>query len=224
MAHEARTFLGNHSASYLDMFIKQADSGWEHKRTGYLRPWSESDGFRDIRRIPFIIKPGQEILVYQQMKFELRLYPQQHITVYFGFTEKMSGDTYDSESKNLENLRFGFLFGICLVAAIFCFLFFLATREWVYFHASMMDLSIALFNFLSPFRDILFREHLGIRDFGYPVVIAFFIYFTSSTFRIALDTKLLFPRLNKFLLILGILPFLDLIAVFVFKLSQTTVT
>src|SRR6476661_5441902 len=41
MTHDAKICFASGLASYLDLFVKRADSGWEHKKSGYLRPWSE---------------------------------------------------------------------------------------------------------------------------------------------------------------------------------------
>jgi signal transduction histidine kinase len=81
----------------------------------------------------------------------------------------------------------------------------------------MMDLSIALFYSMDPFTDIFFGEYPWVREYGYPVVIGFFLYFITSTFRYAFNTKHLFPRLNRLLFTLGILPFLLLLVVFTFS-------
>src|SRR5436190_15633060 len=215
MNHEAKLSFNNRSASFLDVFLKQQDSSiWQHKRTGYLLPLSKKDGLREINIIPFFINPGSELWVYERMKFESRLYQPKNVSVSFNF--KTSRDDYTGfyEAIYFQRLRQAVLFGICMLATIFSFFFFLTTRERVYFHASMLDFSLALFTFMDPLRDILFQEHPGIRDYGLPVVIAFMLYFQTSTFRYALNTKRLFPLLNKLLLIVGILPFPLVLAAF----------
>jgi signal transduction histidine kinase len=219
MVHEAKISFSSNLAAYFDIFIKQADSTWKHKKTGYFLPWSERDGSKEWREIPFIVNPAEEVMVYQRMKFELKLYPQKDINVSLRSTEKViHNDTiYYYKTKYFKGLREALNFGICILAAIFCFFFFLTTYERVYFQAAMMDLSIALFYSMDPFTDIFFGEYPWVREYGYPVVIGFFLYFITSTFRYAFNTKHLFPRLNRLLFTLGILPFLLLLVVFTFS-------
>src|SRR4051794_28532877 len=155
MAHEAKITFHAYASSYFDVYIKNADSTWQHKKTGFFLPWSEKDGYKKFDEIPFVINPAQELLVYQRMKFALDLYPQKEVKVGFGFTEKMINDNYiNNDWWYFGNLREAFFFGISMLAVIFCFFFFLTTHERVYFQASMLILFYALLDFQDPLRDI----------------------------------------------------------------------
>jgi two-component system NtrC family sensor kinase len=221
MGHEAKISFGNRTA-YFDVFIKQTNDAWQHKKTGFFLPWSKRDGYKKFQKIPFVIEPMKEQLVYQRMKFALDLYPQKEINVGFDFTEKIIDDYYiNNDAWYFGSLREAFFFGISVLAVIFCFFFFLTTHERVYFLASMLILSYALIDFQDPLRDVFFREYPWIRDYGQMIFLAFFLHFTAGTYRYAVDAKHLFPRLNKFLMIVSILPFLFPLAV-VFNVTSYT--
>jgi len=212
MTHEARIYFLS-PTSLLDLYTKQAGSLWVHQKTGYLLPWSERDGIKNLDDIRLIIKPGQELLVYQRFKFDPRLDVPKHLYVGFGFTEQLLTNHYIlNETLYFDNIRQGILFGMCLLAAIFSFFFFLTTHELVYFHASMTYLFIAVYNFASGLLDIFFRENPAVIFYGQAVIIPLWYYFLISTVRHALNTKHQYPHWHKFLLALSILPLIWMVA------------
>ena len=214
MAHDAKISFGNNLAAYFDLFIKQPDSAWQHKKTGYLLPLSKRDGLKELGIIPFVVRPGQELVVYQRKQFDFRIWDPKTISVYISVKTTRDDFLSTYETIYTSSLWDAVFFGVGILAVVFCFFFFLATHERVYFHAAVMNLSLAFFFYIIPSKYTIFRENPWIVEYGQELVITSFLYFVTSTFRFALDTKNAFPLLDKILFVLGLLP--SLITVFIF--------
>jgi len=215
LAHEAHIYFeSNYYPKSLDLYTKAEGSPWEHQKTGYFLPWSKRDGIKNRFRLPVRISLGQELLIYQRFEFDPRLGVPEYLFPAVGFTEKMMKNNYIlNETAYFDNIRHGVLFGVCMLAALFSFFFFLTAREWVYFHASMIYFLVALFGFLRGLVGIFFRENESILSFyGQYFLVAPFLYFLVSTTRHSLETKRQYPGWDRFLVIVSILPFIWFVA------------
>ena len=209
--HEAHIYFNSYGQIY-DLYTESNGSVWQHERTGRFVPWSERDGIKNGYLLPIILRPAEELLVYERFKFYPRLGTPEYFYPGIGFVEKMTRDSYViNESAYFDNMLQGITFGIAILAAVFGFFFFLAARERVYFHASMLYFTVALFS-LRGLGDMFFRENANaISFYGQYLLIPFFLYFLVSTTRYSLDTNRRTPRWDRFLEILSLIPFLWLV-------------
>jgi hypothetical protein len=141
----------------------------------------------------------------------------------FGFTEQLIRNSYVlDETTYLNDIRWGILFGICMLAAIFSFFFFLVARERVYFYASIAYFSIALLSFVNGLFNFFFHEQPKIIWYHSQVfLIVIFLYSVISVVRVSLETKRQTPRWDKFLVILSGLPLLWAVAQYIFPVVGT---
>ena len=209
--HEAHIYFNSYGQIY-DLYTESNGSAWQHERTGEFVPWSERDGIKNAYLLPIILRPAEELLVYERFKFYPRLGTPEYFYPGIGFVEKMTRDSYViNESAYFDNMLQGITFGIAILAAVFGFFFFLAARDRVYFHASMLYFTVALFS-LRGLGDMFFRENAdAISFYGQYLLIPFFLYFLVSTTRYSLDTNRRTPRWDRFLEILSLIPFLWLV-------------
>jgi len=209
--HEAHIYFNSYGQIY-DLYTESNGSVWQHERTGRFVPWSERDGIKNGYLLPIILRPAEELLVYERFKFYPRLGTPEYFYPGIGFVEKMTRDSYViNESAYFDNMLQGITFGIAILAAVFGFFFFLAARDRVYFHASMLYFTVALFS-LRGLGDMFFRENAdAISFYGQYLLIPFFLYFLVSTTRYSLDTNRRTPRWDRFLEILSLIPFLWLV-------------
>ena len=209
--HEAHIYFNSYGQIY-DLYTESNGSVWQHERTGFFVPWSERDGIKNGYLLPIILRPAEELLVYERFKFYPRLGTPEYFYPGIGFVEKMTRDSYViNESDYFDHMLQGITFGIAILAAVFGFFFFLAARERVYFHASMLYFTVALFS-LRGLGDMFFRENANaISFYGQYLLIPFFLYFLVSTTRYSLDTNRRTPRWDRFLEILSLIPFLWLV-------------
>ena len=209
--HEAHIYFNSYGQIY-DLYTESNGSAWQHERTGEFVPWSERDGIKNGYLLPIILRPAEELLVYERFKFYPRLGTPEYFYPGIGFVEKMTRNSYViNESDYFDHMLQGITFGIAILAAVFGFFFFLAARERVYFHASMLYFTVALFS-LRGLGDMFFRENANaISFYGQYLLIPFFLYFLVSTTRYSLDTNRRTPRWDRFLEILSLIPFLWLV-------------
>jgi two-component system NtrC family sensor kinase len=212
LAHEAHIYFNSYGQIY-DLYTESNGSAWQHERTGFFVPWSERDGIKNGYVLPIILQPAEELLVYERFKFYPRLGTPEYFYPGIGFVEKMTRDSYViNESDYFDNMLQGITFGIAILAAVFGFFFFLAARERVYFHASMLYFTVALFSLIRGLGDMFFRENASaISFYGQYLLIPLFLYFLVSTTRYSLDTNRRTPRWDRFLEILCLIPFLWLV-------------
>ena len=210
--HEAHIYFNSYGQIY-DLYTESNGSVWQHERTGRFVPWSERDGIKNGYLLPIILRPAEELFVYERFKFYPRLGTPEYFYPGIGFVEKMTRDSYViNESVYFDNMLQGITFGIAILAAVFGFFFFLAARERVYFHASTLYFTVALFSLTRGLADMFFRENANaISFYGQYLLIPFFLYFLVSTTRYSLDTNRRTPRWDRFLEILSLIPFLWLV-------------
>jgi len=222
LAHEAKIIF-NCNPAFLDLYTKSENNSFLHQKSGMLLPWSERDGIKNLYQLPVVIKPGQDLLVYQRIMFDPRVDIPKYIYVGFGFIEQLVDNHYIPEPRaDFDNIRQGIFVGICLLAAIFSFFFFITTHEPVYFHASMTYLLITLFKFFFGFLDIFFRDHPKIIFYSQYLIIPLWLFFLVSTIRHGLNTKRQYPRWDKLLRVVSILPLTWIVAQYFFPWIDRT--
>ena len=69
LAHEVRIIIPKH-ATYTELFTRNTDGTWNHKRTGTGVAWSKRDDLKHIKAISYIIPPGGELSIYERNNFD----------------------------------------------------------------------------------------------------------------------------------------------------------
>src|SRR5262245_43271281 len=70
MGHNAKICLIT-DANQSDYFLFQATGKFVHKLSGLFVPWKRLDGLKLVRAIPVEIKPGEELIIYNQVYYRL---------------------------------------------------------------------------------------------------------------------------------------------------------
>jgi two-component system, NtrC family, sensor kinase len=198
MTHEARIAIAK-NITHADLYTRNIDRKWNHKRTGFGVPWSKRNDLKRITTLTYILPPGSELLIYERNNFDYDVnipglpgLP----AMGFGFTEKVLQEQYlDSNSDILPSILFGFL----ILAALFNIYFFLITRERVYLFFSLMILSRAFASFLFD-TDFFLREHPIMKWYITSISVFFYFIFWIHFVRYFLETFKYVPRWDKLLI------------------------
>jgi two-component system NtrC family sensor kinase len=199
MTHEARISIPK-NITYADLYARNADGEWIHKRTGIGVPWSKRDDLKNIKAISYIISPGAELLVYERNNFYNEIDMPGLPAPKFGFTERILQQQYlYNNSFIMPSVLFGFL----ILAALYNIYFFLIIRERVYLLFSLTLLSRAIASFLYD-TDFLLREYPSVKWGLFLIFTLFYFFFWIHFVRFFLETFKHFPRWDKVLISISI--------------------
>jgi signal transduction histidine kinase len=225
MDHDVKISLTNNN-DYFDVFIVIKDSVTKQYHTGFFLDWEKRDGFKSASAetddvsdnigaisgaIPLVLKPGQEILVYD--KRQRKHLADFSTSVRIWNTEKLIQERYvdyvDSRSNYFSkiHLQEAFLLGLLLLAIFLNVFFYRIVREKVYLYFALFAFFISINRLWNILWDTALWEHpqwlIFVPYLGYAW--AFIPLFLIMFFREFLNTKQFFPKWDKFLFWLGML-------------------
>ncbi|MFI5185326.1 MAG: ATP-binding protein [Chitinophagales bacterium] len=202
-------------ASYADLYINGANGVWNHQITGDLVPWSKRDGLKGIRHFLLVIKPAEELVIYERNKF-IYLYDRpDNLDHRVGFTDKIVEQNYINEESNyFSNTLRSVLFGILFIALFFNLMIYKVAREKEYLLFSLFLLFFSLQFFGDQITNLFFREYPGAFLVPWNLFLILFFFFLLHFFRHFLKTFRHYPRWDRFLFVFSY------IMVFLFILSD----
>jgi len=220
MSHDANFSLTSY-VDYYDVYLVKNDSSLTHYKSGFLRKWEEKDGLKSAGdanvpgigpgAIPFVLKPGEEILIYDK-RFRHKN-PNFSVSVRILNTEKLIRENYIDYVDNRENyfgkvhLQEAFVLGLLLLAIFLNLFFFKIVREKVYLHFSLFAIFLAinrLWNIsfeYTNWENYAMLQYVTYLGFAWAFIPYFFLHF----FRNFLQTKSIYPKWDKVLIVFAFL-------------------
>jgi len=201
MGHDVKIAIPE-SASYADLYILRSNGTWNHQTTGSLVPWSKRDGLKGITHFLLVIKPAEELVIYERNKI-IYLYDRpENLDHRVGFTDKIIEQNYINEESNyFSNTLRSVLFGILFIAIFFNFMIYKVAREKEYLLFSLFLLFFSLQFFGDQITNLFFREHPGAFLVPWNFFLILFFFFLLHFFRYFLKTFRHYPRWDKFLFV-----------------------
>ena len=139
-------------SDYDDFYFSQPDGKWKHLVSGKKYNWNKKDGLKKADCIPFPIKPGAQVLVYQRVANDAYgLKPD--FAVFILSTAKIIQQYYVSPLENINNrlnifsfnqLKDMFIIGFLVFAGFFNLFFFAVVRERIYLYFSLFLFFLSL--------------------------------------------------------------------------------
>jgi signal transduction histidine kinase len=121
---------------YTELYTPQKNGQWQVQRTGERVPWSERSGLRFAYKIPFTLRAGQQVMLYQRVQlFRNRLteIPPPSFIIRERFLANFYTDT--AEKGGIRDwLVEGILLGFWFILALYNFFIFLLIRERAYLY------------------------------------------------------------------------------------------
>ncbi|GEO11415.1 sensor histidine kinase [Segetibacter aerophilus] len=187
-------------SAYADFYVARSDGKWIHKTTGYNTPWSDRDGYKLVTAVPIIVKPGEEVTVYEKVVFDYRATRPQPLEARFVFTEKLVQDIYiENDTFLFKTILGSFFIGLLFFAAVFNFFFFLVVRERVYLYYSLCLLVGTVNEYHTIYYHVFFRDHPYLLNTNLIFFLVLVNYFAIQMERHFLNTFTRLPRWDKFL-------------------------
>lgn len=141
------------------VYYRSGKSDWKNVRTGYIVPWSQRDGYREIAHVPLTIEPGDTLAVYERYSFNYSYFRPSKIVTKVYFADKILERAYlNNEKSNFRKQLSSFLMGWLLFATVLNFFFFSAVREKVYLFYGLTLLSVVVGAYDTPLF-IYYQEH-----------------------------------------------------------------
>jgi two-component system, NtrC family, sensor kinase len=195
-----------------DFYVFQTRDTPRHFVTGYLYPWDKKDGFKLANCIPLVLKPGQEILVYDRAYSRpnriRRLTP-----VDFANTQKEINREFDQYNGPKEDyfditeLMEAFIIGMLFIAIVSNWSFYRIVREKVFLYFSLFLLFLLINRFYNITSSYLFYVHpfalRYVHYLGYAWV--FILVFLIQFVRYFFQTFITYPKWDKILVFFGLL-------------------
>jgi signal transduction histidine kinase len=179
----------NTIAEYCDIYIKTADSSDKHFHTGWGVPWSKKDGLKLDDVVIFIIKPGQEVLIYHRERYNPNHLLPKDISITYCNTASAIQNIYIYNDKTKISELVSMLFaGILILAAVFNFFFFSTTKDKAYLYFAMFAFFYGLTPYSNGLLNIFFREHPSLGNNTGNVGWFLFSVFLTNFFRHYLET------------------------------------
>ena len=132
MNSEARIALASIS-QYDDFYLPQPDGKWTHFVSGSFADLDKKNGLKKVNCIPLIMRPGEQLTVYQRISNKIRGLPPD-FTIAIVSTDKTIQQYYVEEVDNSiryssRELQEMFLEGVLLLSIFINLLFFRIVRE-----------------------------------------------------------------------------------------------
>ncbi|MBN9352393.1 MAG: hypothetical protein J0H55_17075, partial [Chitinophagaceae bacterium] len=194
-------------AASADLYMETGNSGkWKHQLTGRAVPWSRRDGLKRITTITNVILPGEQLLIYKRVHWNYSISHPERMEIEFAFTPKVIEHNYiNDRARTTQYFIQTFLLGFGLLAFIFYLYFYVTVREKEFLYFSLF-VFFALLNTTARIPDIFFREYPLVQYYLIPLSAGFIYFFTIHFIRYFLKSYVLFPRWDKYLIIVGLLP------------------
>jgi two-component system NtrC family sensor kinase len=188
---------GNEQSTF---YLKQ-DSKWNKFENGLLAPGRKLNGLVLNNYIPVLMKPGEELTVYNRVhnSFIFPFSPSTY-SIFFNTSKKILEQNYvQDESLYTDAIHNSILFGILLFACVFNFFFFLIVKERVYLYFALYVFFLGVGRMLFESYFVFLREprffwgclYMSVFNSGF----FFLVYFIRSL----LNTRILLPRWDRFL-------------------------
>jgi two-component system NtrC family sensor kinase len=187
-------------SAYADFYVAGNDGKWMHKTTGFNKPWTERDGYKLVTAIPVVLKPGEEVTVYEKVVFDYRATRPQPLEAGFVSTEKLVRNSYvENDTFLFKTILGSFLIGLLFFAATFNFFFFLVVRERVYLYYSLCLMAGSVNEYHAIFFHVFFRDHPYLLNTHLVFFLVLVNYFAIQMERHFLHTFTHLTRWDKFL-------------------------
>src|SRR5579863_830017 len=181
-------------------YLKQGGT-WNQFENGLLAPRRKPNGLVLNQYIPVVMKPGEELTVYNRVNNSF-LFPftSTKYSIFFSASRKVLEQHYvQDEFLYISAVHDSILFGILLFACVFNFFFFLIVKERVY-------LFFALYVFFLGTGRMLFETYFvflrASRFFWRWLFVSIYnsnFFFLTYFIRSLLNTRILLPRWDRFL-------------------------
>ncbi len=207
MDHQARISLASNSEQST-FYIGRSDGKFAAYENGEATPWRRQAGYNLLKLIPLVLKPGEEIIIYNRIHNSYSFYYfTDDVSVSYGSTVANLHNYATNDSLYVTNVHDSILFGILVFAALFNFFFFLVVREKVYLYFSIYLLCLGGGRMGNEFYYVFFREFRTTLSYLMPLV--FLLTFSSLTYfiRSLLNSKRFLPQWDKFLVIFNAIYF-----------------
>jgi two-component system NtrC family sensor kinase len=182
-------------------FYLEQDGKWNKFETGLLAPRRKLNGLVLNNYIPVVMKPGEELIVYDRVNNSF-IFPftSNRYSIFFSGSKKILEQNYvQDETLYISAVHDSILFGILLFACVFNFFFFLIAKERVYLY-------FALYVFFLGFGRMFFESYfVFLRESRFFWGLLYIIVYNSTFLlmvyfiRSLLNTRILLPRWDRFL-------------------------
>ncbi len=218
MNHETKVWFPSFGEQSDFYFIKK-DGKKIHRANGYLTPWRKLDGLKLPGYILMVIKPKEEIVVYNRAFNHFFFFgPIKPISIGYMSTEKILQQNYvDNEVHYFNAIHDSFLFGVLAFASLFVFFFYIIVHErlYLYFSLYLFSLGLGRFNVDLELYQVFLREYPVLYGYFFNIVWMFSIFFLTYFIRDLLNTQRYLRQWDKFLLLFNLIYALSYVLFFV---------
>jgi two-component system, NtrC family, sensor kinase len=189
--------VGNEQSTF---YLKQ-DGKWNEFENGLLAPRRKLNGLVLNNYIPVLMKPGEELIVYNRVhnSFLFPFSPSKY-SIFFSGSKKILEQNYvQDESLYISAVHDSILFGILLFACVFNFFFFLIVKERVYLYFALYVFFLGTGRMLFETYFVFLRESRFFWGWLYMGVYNSNVFFLAYFIRSLLNTRILLPRWDRFL-------------------------
>jgi two-component system NtrC family sensor kinase len=205
MNHDAEIGFGsdyilNHGNEQSTFYLYR-DGKWRDYESGLVAPRKKLNGLVLNRYIPVVLKPGEELTVYNRIyNSYIFFFTPNNYTIVVSFTRKTLEQNYVlDESLYINGVHDSVLFGILLFACLFNFFFFLIVKERVYIYFALYVLLLGLGRMPVETYFVFLREFRIFWNWLYIIVFSSTFFFLMYFIRSLLRTRIYSPRWDRFL-------------------------
>ncbi|RZJ68167.1 MAG: hypothetical protein EOO45_14965 [Flavobacterium sp.] len=193
----------------------------EHFISGDMVSWSKRDGLKDIKEIPFILQPGEEVKVIINLgDISFGNYDSPRIGDYHQIIENKYKDSQIYSADDI--ITFGF-FGFIIFAVIFNFFFYYVNRETVYMVFALMLIASSLLLANEVFSKMLFAECRFLQVPYMFTVVTLFVVMLLHTVRYFFRVNIHFPTWDKFLVYFSIYTAVSSVAIYIAYINRNLI-
>jgi len=221
MDHEAKISL-NSESEYDDFYLLEPDGKWKHFVSGVFNNWEKKDGLKYFNCIPLVLKPDEELNIYQRIKNDAaglvsgfaisilsaeKVQKNESLVVHENYFKKM-------------HIEEAFVVGLLFLAVFFNLFFFRIVHEKVYLYFALFVLFLCINRLYNISYSFFMIENAEWLRYMYYLKFAwvFIIFFLIQFFRHFFETKSRYPRWDKWLIGLAILNIIFYIIRFLSKI------
>ena len=188
---------GNEQSTF---YLKQ-DGKWSKFENGLLAPRRKLNGLVLNNYIPVLMKPGEELIVYNRVyNSNLFLFSPIKYSIFFNASKKILEQSYvQDESLYISAVHDSILFGILLFACVFNFFFFLIVKERVYLFFALYVFFLGIGRMFFETYFVFLRESRFFWGWLYIIVYNSTFFLLVYFIRYLLNTRILLPRWDRFL-------------------------
>jgi two-component system, NtrC family, sensor kinase len=205
MSHDAEITFGYgdlaNGGNEQSTFYLKRDGKWNKFENGLLAPRNKLNGLLLNNFIPVVIKPGEELIVYNRVhnSFMFPIYSNTFSNLFSGSKKILEQSHAQALSLYISAVHDSILFGILLFACIFNFFFFLIVKERVYLYFALYVFFLGMGRMVVEIYLVLFTEHRFIWGLLFDIVYSSIFFFLVYFIRSLLNTLILLPRWDRYL-------------------------